>query len=71
MHANTPWLLYYYRRKLRVNVSKSKVMKCTRRDDGLRMDVQLNGEKLEEVEHFKYLGATVAVDGGVEMDVST
>ena len=58
------------RRKLRVNVSKSKVMKCTRRDDGVRMDVQLNGEKLEEVEHFKYLGATVAVDGGVEMDVS-
>ncbi len=31
------------RRKLKVNGSKSKVMKCTRLVDGQRMNVALNG----------------------------
>ena len=44
------------RRKLRVNVSKSKVMRCTRSEDVARLNVMLNGEVLEEVDHFKYLG---------------
>ena len=42
------------RRKLRVNVSKSKVMRCTRNEDGARLNVMLNGEALEEVDQFKY-----------------
>ncbi len=57
------------RRKLRVNGSKSKVMKCMRLGDGRRMNVTLDGEVLEEVECFKYLGAHVAVDGGIEGEV--
>ena len=36
------------RRKLRVNVGKSKVMRCTRNEDGARLNVMLNGEALEE-----------------------
>lgn len=40
-----------------------------RQDNGVRMDVEQNGEVLEEMEHFKYLGATIAVNGGVEGDV--
>ena len=32
------------RRKLRVNVGKSKVMKCSRYGNGYRMHVILNGE---------------------------
>ena len=44
------------RRKLRVNVGKSKVMSCSRYSNGDRMHVILNGEPLEEVECFKYLG---------------
>ncbi len=39
-----------------VNVSKSKIMKCTRMVNGRRTDVVLNGKLLEEVECFKYLG---------------
>ena len=31
----------------------------------------LNGEPLEEVDCFKYLGSQVAADGGCERDVST
>ena len=38
------------RGKLRVNVGKSKVMRCTRSEDGARLNVMLNGEALEEVD---------------------
>ena len=34
-----------------------------------RMHVILNGEPLEEVDCFKYLGSLVADDGGCERDV--
>ena len=37
--------------------------------NGGRVDVILNGEPLEEVDCFKYLGLQVAVNGGCEMDV--
>ena len=57
------------RRKLRVNVGKSKVMRCTRGEEGARMNVILNGEVLEEVDKFKYLGSVVAANGGIEADV--
>ena len=40
-------------RKLRVNVGKSKVMRCSRYSNGGRMHVILNGEQLEEVDYFK------------------
>ena len=57
------------RRKLRVNVGKSKVMRCTNGEDGNRLNVVLDGEVLEEVSQFKYLGSVIAADGGVEADV--
>ena len=57
------------RRKLKVNVSKSKVMRCSRYGNGDRMHVMLNGEPLEEVDCFKYLGSQEAADGGCERDV--
>ena len=53
------------RRKLQVNVGKSKVMRCTRNEDGARLNVMLNGEALEEVYQFKYLGLVIAANGGV------
>ena len=43
------------RRKLRVNVGKSKVMRCSRHGNRDRMHAILNGEPLEEVDCFKYL----------------
>ena len=54
------------RRMLRVNESKSKVMRCTRIEDGARLNVMLNGEALEEVDQLKYLGLVIAANGGVE-----
>ena len=57
------------RRKFRVNVCKSKVMRCSRYGNGDRMHVILNCEPLEEVDCFKYLWSQVAADGGCERDV--
>ena len=57
------------RRKLRVNIGKSKVMRCSRYGNGDRMHVILNGEPLEEVDCFNYLGSQVAANGGCERDV--
>ena len=45
-------------------------MRCSRYGNGDRMYVILNGEPLEEVDCFKYLGRSqVAADGGCERDV--
>ena len=44
-------------------VGKSKIMRCERYENGGRMHVILNGELLEEVDGFKYLGSQVAADG--------
>ena len=52
-----------------MNVGKSKVMRCSRYGNGDRMHVILNGEPLEEVDCFKYLGSQVSTDGGCERDV--
>ena len=57
------------RRKLRVNVGKSKVMRCSRYGNGGRMHVIRNGKPLEEVDCFKCKGSQVAANGGCEMDV--
>ena len=57
------------RRKLRVNVGKSKVIRCSRYGNGGRIHEILNGEPLEEVDYSKYLGSQVAANGGCERDV--
>ena len=57
------------RKKSRVNVGKCKVMKFSRYGNGGRMHVRLNGESLEEVDCFKYLGSQVASAGRCEKDV--
>ena len=56
----------FERRKLRVNRGKSKVMRCTRYGNGGRMHVILNGEPLDEVDCFKYLGSQVVADVNVK-----
>ena len=57
------------RRKLRVNVGKSKVMRFSRYGNGDRMHVILNCQPLEEVHCFKHLESQVAADGRCERDV--
>ena len=50
-------------------MGKSKVMKCSKYVNRDRMHVIQNGEPLEEVDCFNYLGSQVAADGGCERDV--
>ena len=40
----------YKSRKLRVNVDKSKVIRCSRYVNGGRMEVRLNSKSFEEVD---------------------
>ena len=56
------------RRKFRVIVGKSKVMRCSRYFNGDRIHVTLNGEPLEEADCFKYMRSRVTADGGCERD---
>ena len=57
------------RRKLRLNADMSKVMRSSMYGNKDRMYVILNGEPLEEVDCFKYMGSQVAADGGCERDM--
>ena len=50
-------------------MGKSKVMRCTRNEDGARLNIVLNGVAFEKVDQFKYLGSVIAANGGVEADV--
>ena len=52
------------KKKVESECGKSKVMRCSRYGNGGRMHVILNGEPLEEVDYFKYLGSQVAVELG-------
>ena len=57
------------RRKLKVNVAKSKVMRSTRANDRAETRISMNGEQLEEVDSFKYLGSHVTKAGTVDEEV--
>ncbi len=50
-------------------MGKSKVIRCATEGGEDRLDVRLNGGRLEEVESFKYLGSHVTVNGRVNVDV--
>lgn len=56
-------------RKLRVNVRKSKVVKCREKDPSGRMEIELNNKILEEVVKLKYFRMTIAANGGAKANV--
>ena len=47
--------------------TKSKIMVIS--TDDIRTNITMNGEPLEEVHQFKYLGATLSNDGGSTAEV--
>ena len=57
------------RRKLKVNVGKSKVMRCSRGGQRPELSVRLNGEMLEEVESFRYLGGEIYRSAKMSVEV--
>ena len=59
------------RRKLKVNVDKSKVLRCSKEDPVPGLQIQLGGEQLEKVDSFKYLGAKVTEKGTLGQEVQS
>ena len=51
-------------------MDKSKAMVAEREVGPVSLNIQLNGETMEEVQSFKYLGSCFSNDGGVKEDVS-
>jgi len=48
-------------------VTKTKVM-CIARQ-GRKIKILINGQQVEQVNHFKYLGSVISEDGYCEKDV--
>ena len=57
------------RRKLKVNVSKSKVMRSARNGIVGEMNIMMDGKVLEKVKVLKYLGPLETAVGDVEAEV--
>ena len=55
------------RRKLTVNVNKSKVMKIGK-NEGNEMNISLNARRMEEVTSYRYLGVDVSNDSRMSED---
>ena len=58
------------RRKLAVNVGKSKVMRIGKIREGNILDIQLNNARMEEVDCYRYLGVDVSSDGRMNEEIS-
>ncbi|MEL7302024.1 MAG: reverse transcriptase family protein, partial [Pseudomonadota bacterium] len=58
------------RRKLAVNVGKSKIMRIGKNRTENEMNISLNNNRMEEVECYRYLGVDIAHDGRMNDEVS-
>ena len=52
---------------MEISTEKSKLM--TNSTNNVSADISMNGQKLEEVTSFKYLGATLCKDGTCSAEV--
>ena len=53
---------------LKISLGKTKMMKMKNKSNA---KTKVQGEELEEVEHFKYLGSYISVDSNIEKEVFT
>ena len=56
---------------MKINKKKTKVMKCPKIINRIKMNVRLQGTKLEEVEEFCYLGSIIKKDNRSKGDVKS
>ena len=57
------------RKGMKVNVSKTKAMVFERDDCGTECKIMIEGEKVEQVKEFVYLGSAFTKDGKCETDI--
>ena len=55
---------------MKVKIKKTKVMKVLRKGEGV-ISITIDGEILEHVERFRYLGALITSDGRCETEIKT
>jgi len=53
---------------LKITVKKMKVI-CIARQGGRKVKILIDGQKVEQVNHFKYLGSIISQDGYCDKDV--
>ena len=58
-------------RGLKMNTSKTKVMIISKGNEGTRTHINVNGEELEQVSRYKYLGSVVTEDGRCLEEIKT
>ena len=54
---------------MKINVNKTKVMKVSR--NGGVINISIDGQRVEQVSKFKYLGAWITEDGRSETEIKT
>ena len=54
-----------------MEMSTEKSNNMTSRTNNCSADIHMNGQKLEEVDKFKYLASTLSMDGSTSAEVST
>ena len=52
---------------MKININKTKTMRVSR-NGGETVDIHIEGQKVEQVKKFKYLGAWITIDGRCEVD---
>src|SRR6218665_15698 len=55
---------------MKVNIKKTKVMKVSRTGEG-EISITIDGERLEQVDRFRYIGALITSDGRCETEIKT
>ena len=55
---------------MKINVQKTKAMVVTR-DGGGEVNIKIDGQRLEQVTNFKYLGSIISEDGRNLVDIKT
>ena len=58
-------------RGLKHNLSKTKVMVITKRNENVRTNITVGGEVLEQVGRYKYLGSVVRQGGRCVVEIKT
>ena len=54
----------------KINEGKSKVLMIKKDQMGSSTKVRVNGEEMQEVDKFNYLGVMISTDGGVGEEVA-
>jgi len=56
------------RYNMKMNIKKTKVMRISRNGEG-NMDIYINGNKIDQVKSFKYLGTEITSDGRCSKEI--